>query len=302
MKKNKKYYPNIRPEMRNGQWMYWQQISPDNGWVFKFDYIFAGLVPPFLGMFVDAIDIDTFKQLQKDKAFLDVYKIIMGTVPRHKDNKTNNQKDDFAIDANTLSSFIQLVKTGLPSQVDFKAVPLENLTSFDFENSTTEKNISGTAIKNFYRNSGAESSMFGADRPNASTVKASTRTDQAFVEQVYSQFQMFLNYQLNKVTKKYKFSVKLSGTIFDEQDRFDNQMSLLSNGIITPELPSALHMTERELRNGLSMMVSLGYPDMFKPVQTSSTLSDKNNAGGRPQKKEVKESGEITRDEGSNEE
>jgi hypothetical protein len=301
MKSNKVKYPTIRPESRNGQWMYWKEINPDNGWMFKFDYAFAGLVPPFLGLFLDAIDIDTYRQLQKDKAFLDVYKIIMGTVPRNKENKTGSKSDDFAIDANTLGNFVQLVKNSLPSQVDFKAVPLENLTSFSFENSSTNKDIVGTAMKNFYRNSGSDQALFNSEKPNASTMKASTRIDAAFVERIYSQFELFLEYHINKITN-YKYDIQLKGTVFDENERLDTALTLAQNGIITPELPSAMHLTERQFRNGIMLMKEMGYPDMFTPIKTAYTLSKKDVESGRPTSKDVSDSGEITRDAGSNEE
>lgn len=300
---NKKYYPNIRAEMRNGRWMYWQEISPDNGWVFKFHNQFAGLVPPMLGIFLDASDIDEFKALQKTKTSLDAYKIIFGTIPRHKDgsNKSGNAKDDMALSPDMAANYMKLIKNALPEGVDFKASPLEDLKSFEFNNSASKTNIVGDAMKNFYKGAGTDQALFNSERPNASTMKASTRIDASFVEEVYNQFETFCTYQLSKATKKFKFKIKFEGTIFDEDERKEQALTDWQNGIITPQLPASRGMTIREFENSLNMMNALGIADKLKPIQTSSTLSNKDNKGGRPKQKEVDTQGEVTRDAGSNE-
>ena len=83
--KNMDYYdPSLKAELRDGRWAYWQQISPKKSWVFKFHNTFAGLVPPFLGIFVDANEIDTFKQLQSTKVALDVFKLLIGIISARK--------------------------------------------------------------------------------------------------------------------------------------------------------------------------------------------------------------------------
>lgn len=298
---NTKYYPNIRPEMRNGRWMYWQEISPDKGWVFKFHNNFAGLVPPFLGLFIDAIEIDTFKEMQKTKTALDVYKIIFGNIPRHKDgtNKSGNAKDDMALSPEMAANYMKLIKNSLPEGVDFKASPLEDLKSFEFNNSASKANIVGDAMKNFYKGAGADQALFNSDKPNASTMKASTRVDASFVERVYEQFNTFCTYQLSKITKKYKFKIVFEGTIFDEDERKEQALTLAQNGIITPKLASSNGMTLKEFVNGMNMMKVLGFPDNLTPIQSSYTLSAKNNKGGKPEG-DLTDSKVITDDAGSN--
>lgn len=303
MKKNNNYYPNITPELRDGQWFYWQQINPENGWVFKFHNNSAGLVPPFLGLFVDGIELDTFKQLQRSKDHLDNYKIIFGTIPRHKDgtNKSGNSKDDFALDPKTAANYSKNIKASMPDQVDFKAAPFENLQAFDFQNANSRENIVGSAMKNFYRTAGADQSLFNAEKPNASTMKASTRIDSAFVERLYEQFETFCSYHVNKTTSKFKFKICFEGTIFDQEERRANALELAQNGIITPKLASANGMTLMQLENSIDLMQALGFPEKLKPLQSSFTLS-KSKDSGRPASKDgdLSPSSEITRDAGSN--
>jgi hypothetical protein len=300
MKQNNTYYPNIRSEMRNGQWAYWQQINPNKGWVFKFHDNYASLIPPFLGLFMDAVDFDTIRKLQDEKTALDTYKMIFGTIPRHKDgsNKSGNSKDDFAIDPKTLSSYMKLVKASLPDGIDFKAAPLENVQLLEFDGHT-EENIVGNSLKNFYSKSGAEKALFGSDKPNASTMKASIQNDGDFVRKIYNQFNTFCTYHINKITQKYKFKIIFEGTTYDQEERRKKALEEWQNGLLTPRLPASMGMSIRDLNNSIGLMQSLGFPENLKPIQSSFTLSKdsaKNDKAGRPASDNVSESKDISND------
>lgn len=302
MKRNKTYYPNIRPEIRNGQWVYWQQIKPELGWVFKFHNSFAGLVPPFLGVFLDLIDIPAFKDMQLSKAQLDLYKLIIGTVPRQKDNKTNNVRDDFAIEASTLAQFVQLVKNSLKNEyVDFKAVPLEDLKEFSFSDTADKTDSLDKLLNNISSQAGIDKAGMNTDRPNQASIGLSKIVDAEFIIPLYEQFSDFCNYHANKMTKKYKFKIIFEGTIFDRKERKEQALTLAQNGIITPKLASAHEMTIKELTNGMLLMKYLKFMDNLTPIQSSFQMPA-NNRGGRPAKKEddLNDEGMITRDAGSN--
>lgn len=298
------YAPNIRPELRDGRWTYWQQINPKNSWVFKFHDIYAGLVPPLLGLFVDANEIDTFKQLQTTRTTLEVFNLLIGLIPINK-NKNGTKTDDLAISAEIAGEFNALINGQLPDGVKFGTVPFDDVKQFDFsKNSQTKNDIVGDAIKNYYKTSGSDQSLFNADKPNATTMKASTIVDAEFIKSVYKTFESFLDYQLARRFDKYNFKVKFSGTIFDEEERFNNAIRCAEYGIITPELPAALGLTEKEFRDGIALMQSLGYPEKFKPIQTAHTMSsDSQETSGRKELDINKktEKGEETADNKANE-
>jgi hypothetical protein len=304
MQKNKTYYPNIKPEMRDGRWAYWQQLSPEKAWCFKFHDSFATLIPPFLGLFIDAIGLEEVKKLEKSKEVLDTYKMIFGSIPRNKDSdKSGRKRDNFAIDPTTLGDYMKFVKNSLPEGIDFKAAPLEDVKMFEFASKANPESI-GIAIKNFYKESGAELSLFGSDKPNASTLNASIQMDMNFVESVYEQFATFCEYHINK-GKKYKFKIKMMGTSFDRKQRREDALEEWQNGIMTPRLPASLGMTVRDFENSLNMMDMLNIHDKLKPIKTSHTMGKEGDGkDGRTKKddNDLSDSGEATRDTDGNEE
>jgi len=310
----KKYYRNLinwqsnksqyapmdaRVENKAGQWCYWQQLPPEKAWIFKFSEQFAGLVPPFLGIFIDVGEIDSYKQLQKTKTQLEVYKMIFATIPRNAagTGKNGNTRDDFALSADSLGKFSKLINSNLPNGVKFNMIPSESITAVDFAATENKTDIIGSTMKNFYRASGADQALFNSEKPNASTMKASTRIDSAFMEDVYPQFERFCEYHINRMTKKYKFKIKFVGTIFDQEERKAEAITLAQNGIITTKLASSQGLNPKQLVQNMDLMKSFGFPDILTPIQTANTLSKEN---GRPTQKEVDTAGEVTRDAGSN--
>lgn len=299
--KKSTYSPNL--PQRNGSWVYWHPMVPDDAWVFKFNNNFAGSVPPLLDMLIDYSKIDKFKDLEEAKKQLEAYKVIFATVPRLTNNKSANKVDDFAISSKELGKFVAAVKQTLGSGVDFKAAPLENFKAFDFSPSASENDLLETEISNMLRESGTSDSILtGGTSVSSNNIYKLVTSE--IVKSVYPQFANYCEYQINKNTKKYKFKIKFVGTIFDREDRRKAANEDMERGIITPAIFSSRGIQMTDATNISNMMYGLGYPDIFRPIKTASTMSsDEKSAGGRPKSDDnhLTDSGEQTRNISANE-
>ena len=298
--KKSTYNPNL--PQRNGSWVYWHPMIPDDAWVFKFNNNFAGSVPPLLDMLIDYSKIDKFKELEEAKKQLEAYKVIFATVPRLTNNKSANKVDDFAISSTELGKFVAAVKQTLGSGVDFKAAPLEDFKAFDFSPSASENDLLETEITNMLRESGTSDAIVtGGSSVSSNNIYKLVTSE--IVKSVYPQFANYCEYQINKNTKKYKFKIKFVGTIFDREDRRKAANEDMERGIITPAIFSSRGIQMTDATNISNMMYGLGYPDLFRPIKTASTMSsDEKSVGGRPQSDDnnLTDSGEQTRNIGAN--
>jgi hypothetical protein len=120
------------PNNRNGKWVQWTQMHPDDAWVFKFHNAFPASVSPLVGEFTDYAKIPNNKEIQNVINELQAYKVIFGTVPMLKNNKSANAADNFAVSATELGKFATAIRDSLKN-VDMKASPLEDVKSFGFE-------------------------------------------------------------------------------------------------------------------------------------------------------------------------
>ena len=124
------------------------------------------------------------------------------------------------------------------------------------------------------------------------------------VKSTYPQFERFCEYQINKQTKKYKFKIKFVGSIFDREERRKASNEDMERGIITPAIFSSRGIQLTDANNVSNMMYHLGYPELFRPIKTASTMSStEKETVGRNKKDdaELTDAGEQTRNIGANE-
>jgi hypothetical protein len=292
------YNPNL--PNRNGKWVQWATMNPDDSWVFKFNSTFAGSVPPLLSALIDYSKIDKFKGLEEIKKELEAYKVIFATVPRLNNNKTGNKVDDFSISATEVGKFSSAVQNTLNRGLGFKATPLEDVKMFDFTPSANEKNLLETELRNIMLQTGVSDALStSANMASAGIYKI---FNASFMEKLYLQFESFLEYQVNRRTHKYKYKIKLVGNCFNKDERRKASNEDMQNGIITPAIFSSRGIQLTDANNVMNMMYSMGFPELFKPIKTASTMSNDEKTVGRTSKSEseLSDSGAQTRNDGSN--
>lgn len=289
-----------KDSFKANRYFYWQTLSPEKAWVFKYDQTHAGMSPPLMGLFLDAIEIVNYKELLKTKTSLDVWRLLIAKIPVHKDGtgKSGNKKDDFAITADTAGKFQQLMQDAVQTGVKVVATPLET-EAIDLKGSENKDSIVGVGNREFWDTSGTTSVMFGEKKLTGSGVDASIKTDEMFVTGLYRQFERFYNYQLKLITGKFRFRLRFDGTKFDKQERMDRAMEMLPYGAPISYVATAMGKNLQEFINLLEHENSLGLRDLLVPYQNANTISD-NGKGGAPTKKKVKDSGEKTQDLDSN--
>lgn len=299
--KNTKMNYNPSLPNRNGKWVQWIPMKPEDSWVFKFNNQFAGSVPPLLSSLIDCSKIDSYKDLEDKKKALEAYKVIFATVPRLTNNKTSNKTDDFAISSAELGKFVAGVKKSL--EVDFKAAPLEDFKAFDFSPSSGERDLLETALKNIMLQMGTTDALSMTNTVNMASAGIYKVFNSVSMSKLYGQFNNFCEYQINKDTKKYKFKIKHVGTMFDKDERRKNADSDMEKGIITPAIFSSRGIQLTDAQNVTNMMYSMGFPDSLRPIKTASTMSSEEKEAGASLKddNELTDSGAATRTSGSNE-
>lgn len=299
-KNSSKYEVNM--PKRNGKWVNWIPLMPDDAWVFKFNTQIPASIPPLLSMLLDYCKLDKFKDLNEQKNALEAYKVICATVPRLTGNRSGNKTDDFAISAKSLGEFVAAVKNTLENGVDFKAAPLENFKAFDFSSSSSDKNILDDALKNIMKQSGVTDALSLSGTVNVASANIYKQFHGKVLSNIYHQFSRFCEYHINRMTKTYNFKVNFIGTMFDKDERIKRANDDMERGLITPAIFSSRGIQITDSVNSMNFMYSLGIPEKLKPIKTASTLSSAEKSGGRPIKDdgELSDSGASTRTSGSN--
>lgn len=301
------YIPTNPLDSREGIFATWTQTSPDDGaWCFKlFPENFN--TTPYLAPFLkDAIRNDEIANLQYNKDIASAYGILAGEIRLFDNAKSGTTANQFAIDPATLGAFMGKVKEGLQNvgttgpTTKAVAMPTENIKWFQFSDSNPtmyEQQLSNSAGVG----SGISRVVYSSDRMSNAEIEAGIIDQYNTVKQVYSQFNNFLEFFANQLTKKYKFKFSFDGCSypFEREKRFERLTKAADKGIVLgpSAWASAMGYTPMEFDR---LLDEAKYGDFSNKWQlmlnTNTTAQD--SQGGRPQKDtgDLTDSGESSRD------
>lgn len=302
-KRQNEYNPSSELNERTGGFALWHQTSPQDGFVaFKFSPELATRIPLLSPLMPNIVLEPVIRTLQHNAYIAEATKIIYGEVPLLKET-AQKLKDNIAISAKNLGRFLSLVQSALPSAIKVAAAPLNNTKPISFDGNNE---IFDSYLKTSAASSGINSRLlYSVDRQNVQETKASLDIDQNMLRLVYMQFAEFLEYHINRKTKKYKFKIIFEGfeTSIDRDERFEKANKLGEQGIVLDQkYASAMGMNPFDFRRMLEETRANDFVKNLTPILKSSQMPA--DEGGRPQKNEgdLSDSGSDTRSAGSNDE
>lgn len=300
----KTYNPAISIDQRgDSQYVYWVDLPPEVGWVFKFDPSIVTAVPYFTGLMKDLIDQNVMRSLQKNINLSAASRMVVGEVPMLSESKAQ-VKDMIAIDPTTLGKFLALVRSALSESIKVASAPLKNMQALSFD---AEPEVYDKWMRSALASSGMNTALFYTSNLKANTIESqlSFQSDSLIMEHLYSQFNLFMDYFGNKRTSKYKYAMEFEGNDYylDRKQRFDYVMALADKGIVLPQkIAAARGMKPQTLIRMMEESKAMGFTDMLTPILSSFQMSGKDQTNGRPSKSdsELTDSGAETRSAGSN--
>jgi len=266
--------------------------------VFKFDDTRPEMLPPFVGVLKNALEIEDYQDLLKLKAQLQTFQMLYLEIP--KDDKgvpTISAKDSI--------NYVAVAQTQVPTGTGIVSSPM-HLEQIKFDNSQNFNNIIGLGASNYYQSSGLCPAIFGDSTKSAIGIANSIQTDYLMFEHMYNQFERFINYQLSMISGKYNFAIKfLRRSNYTLNDDVKNAFTLLDHGGAVGSVLSAKGYEPWQHENVLLDNKFSGLNDLLIVPQTSFTKSSKSDdKGGRPTSEEsgnaITDSNDQTRSDGGN--
>jgi len=258
------YNPSLAPELRaKSQWIYWVDIPVDLGVCFKLTPELATRLPYFTPLFSDLILQSLMRNLQKNISMAAASKIILGEVPLLNKEVKATVKDTMAISPDLLGKFMALVKSAISESIKMASAPLTNMRGISFD---SDNEMYDSYARTVYALSGVNTNLiFTSDvKPNAIETQLSLNVDEQMMTDLYEQFNMFMNYQVNKLAKTFKFVIEFEGTNFflNRDSRYDKAMGLFDKGIVMPQkIAAAIGMKPAQLRKHMEEAAAMGFMD-----------------------------------------
>lgn len=299
---NINYNPTASFDKRNGTYAYWTQTSPKDGaWAFKFDMSNFNTTPFLSALLKNAIRDDEIRNLQYNKDMISAYAILAGSIPLFDSAKSGTKANQFAIDPKTLGGFMAKAKSGLNNSVKLAALPLDGAKMYQFNdtNSDMYKNQLSTTAG---IGSGISRVVYSSDRMSNAEIEAGIIDQYNTVKPMYYQFQNFLEYYVNQITKNFHFSFVFDGCSypFEREKRFERLKIAADKGLVLAPSAwaSAMGYKPQEFERLLEESKYSGWVDELSQLMLNVNTTKQDSEVGRPRKDTgLTDSGEASRDD-----
>lgn len=296
-----KYNPASQFDRRDGKYANYIQMSPDDGmWTFKFNEATFDTIPPFANLMKAVFNNTKIQDLQLDKDFISAMAILYGELRLLKNGQSGEKPDEFAISPRAVGNFMDLIKNALSRNFKEIAVPLENSNIFQFEDKVPD--MVGTALENSAGQGAFSSSIvYSTGKKGQAEFLNGLITDYNIMKKLYSQFNAFMNFFLNKKTKKYKFSFSFDGCSypFEREYRRKQMIELSDRGLTLPSQAWA-SVYGYEPQHFQRMLEESKYGGLSDNLMLLLNANTSKNGGevGNPQKDvtDLKDSGSVSRE------
>ena len=289
-KDKERYNPTERLSNIGGTFALWHQTSPEDGaWEWKFNDTSAVGIPMLASLIPNFLTNDEIAKLQADKDMISARAILAGEIQTLEKQKSGNSTDAMVYKMNTLLKLLALVKRGLANNINAVAMPTANPKMYQFSDSNPD--MVTTQLKNTAGlSSSASRLIYCDDKMSESEIRNAIVSDYNIVRKMYEQFENFLDFYVNKKTRKYKFKFIFSGSTypFIHDGEVDNLFKLADKGInLAPRTyAKVLNMTpqdfDRLLEEGKYSEWTTNLLTSLISINTQSKKDTDPNIGGRP--------------------
>lgn len=299
------YNPTKQLANRDGTFALWTQTSPNDGaWVFKLDDSNSSTTPFLSPMIMNCLTNEEVQKLQISKDMISAKAILAGEIQINEKQKSGTVTDTMAYNLSSLTKLLKLVKQGLDSNINAVAMPTANPKLYQYSDSN--KDMLTNQLKNSVgQGNSASRLLYCDDKMSETEIQSAIVTDYNIVKKVYAQFDKFLNFYVNKKTRKYKFSFNLSGCTHPFVREYDkkNLLDLSDRGInLAPRAYAKVvgmkpQDFERYLEEGKYSGWIDGEENLLTQMLSIHTQSGKDSQGApKKDSTEISDSGSIARD------
>lgn len=251
-------------------------------------------IPPFVGLLPEIYDLDDYKQLKLIRTAIENYALLVMHLPI--DNDGNIQ-----IPYERALNFWKNLDEVMPEDVGSVLSPME-IDKISFERSNTgDTDTIADAEQNLFTAAGVSSLLFNNEKASANALLLSIKADQAMtygiVKSIEDVVNRFIRYQ--KYGQNFKVTF-LDVSTYNRREAGDAYLKACQYSVPMISYYCASQGLAQEQLDSMSFLETevLGLQDMFKPLQSSATLSAADQTG-RPTKnaEDLSESGEASRED-----
>lgn len=261
-------------------------------------------IPPFAGLLREIYDLEDYRQMKLSKTAIENYAMVVMTIGTNKDG-------EWALDFDKAKEFWSNLDAVVPEEIGTILTPMPvNKISFEKSN-TGDTDTIADAEQNLFTAAGVSSLLFNNEKASANALLLSIKADQAITFGIVKSIEDMVNRYIQSLNYGKNFKVTFLDTSpFNRKEVAESYLKACQYGIPMISYYCAAQGLGQAEVDGMSYLESevLGLQNMFRPLQSSATMSSDANTsmdgqgatdeGGAPIKdmEDLTESGEQDRE------
>jgi len=249
--------------------------------------------PPFAFLFKDLIALEEKKELKEKIDRVNSTKMIH--------NKIETKDKDTMVDPKVAKTYNEAIKKNLiQKNLDEGIFTITNpfeasILNLDTTSARTE-NMVKNSIYQVYSETGMSEMLFNSEKGGAEALKKSLINNITYViNMLLKSFNYYVDEELRLLNTKIRMKcIILDNTYYDRDEKKSSSLSDMAYGGSRLLYLANSGFTPMEGINLLQSESILGIDKLFIPAESSHTMSDKTNKGGRPNANEMEQNGQTT--------
>ena len=238
-------------------------VSPFDGWCCVFDSTRPIKVPPMIGGALGALDSLGYRDLIKQKALIDLWRVLPLKIP------IDEKSGKMLVSYKEASSIIDAIQAVLPENIITFASPFETANPVNADQTDVMSGLQAISNKGFYDYSAMPNALFNTDMKSGAALKLATQTLFAYASSgIYASMQNLVNWILRvECGSQFDWHIVFHGNKMYEEEEKEKAVKLFQAGNFPVSyVMSHFGFEPFDIENAFIMDNAIGIKDIMKPI------------------------------------
>lgn len=293
--------PRVEAYYQSGRWCYWVTLPVDKIFPFEIDDTDRNVVPPFLGLFIEFIQLSQMEAIALELLQNPLIQILTGEIP-YWDDRNANSDDQYKMSNAGMKLFealwYQMLQRNNTTGIGLYMAPLQNMRLESVAEAPGATNIVSQGYTDLMAQAGLTALIPTTDEARAGAVQVSLLIESQFAKPIYRCYERMMNHIIEKMNLNFEWVFCMFGSLAEDADLEESLRADMTLGIL-PAVIQYNALRDRSILDDLAISDAVIESDLMNrrlPLVTSYNAKQSESGlppqGGRPQSDGVTSDGQ----------
>ena len=293
--------PRVEAYYQSGRWCYWVTLPVDEVFPFEIDDTDRNVLPVFIGLFIDFIQLAQMEQIQLELLQNPLVSLLHGEIP-YWDDRSAGGDDQYKLSNAGMMLFealwYQMLQANNTSGIGLYMAPLQNMKLESLSEAPNAMDIVNKGYQDISSQAGLSALIPSTSDARAGAVQVSFLIESQFAKCVYFCYERMMTALINRLNMTYEWEFHMFGSLPEDQEMQQQLKEEMTLGI----LPATIQynaLRDRSLLDDIAWSDAVNESkimDKRLPLITSYNAKQSESGlpptGGRPKSEGVTSDGQ----------